>query len=224
MVRKLIRSIVVVTPARRDVDIKLGFHSLNSDQLRACIVMLNLLIGGIVGIAIAAFIQQLDSQSDAAYIQTVTNIVIALATVAAVLITRQQHIFQKNNRIWDAKKEPLLDLSKTISDALRISEQLMDEAFEGMQNIPITKPTGKSETKIFRELDTKLRHTIEAYAPIISNSLIATLNEHLKSQKTIEQAYDIDHLSLYEAYDSSTSALRKLLKDVNEQIRLYAAA
>jgi hypothetical protein len=181
------------------------------------------LIGGILGLIIAAIgfdlIQNLDRNLT---IQTITNIVIALATLVAVLINYISIKSQKESRRWEVNKDVLIKVSTTLSDLMAQTSKLSDNAFNDMQGIP-EEHKFTPDNSIYSKFDQYLGHTVSVYGPLLNKEIISAIEKYKKTDSNITHAYNIDEFDIFQAYDASYAAQEELMKILNKNIKKYAA-
>ena len=185
--------------------------------------MINLLIGGILGLIITTVGFDLIQNSDRNLtIQTVTNIVIALATVVAVAINYLSIKSQKESRRWEVNKDVLIKVSTTLSDLMTQTSKLSDNAFSDMQGIP-EEHKFTPDNSIYSKFEKYLEHTVSVYGPLLNKEIIAAIENYKKTDSNITNAYNADEFNIFEAYDASYAAQEELMKILNKSIKRYAA-
>lgn len=185
--------------------------------------LINLLIGGILGLIITTVGFDLIQNSDRNLtIQIVTNIVIALATVVAVAINYLSIKSQKENRRWEVNKDVLIKVSTTLSDLMSQTGKLSDNAFSDIQGIP-EEHKFSPDNSIYSKFEQYLEHTVSVYAPLLSRDIIVAIEKYKKADSNISHAYNIDEFDIFQAYDASYAAQEELMKTLNKSIKKYAA-
>lgn len=185
--------------------------------------MVNLLIGGILGLIIAAIGFDLIQNSDRNLtIQTITNIVIALATLVAVSINYLSIKSQRESRRWEVNKDVLIKVSTTLADLMSQTRKLSDNAFNDMQGIP-EEHKFTPDNSIYSKFDKYLGHTVSVYGPLLNKEIISAIEKYKKIDSNITHAYSIDEFDIFQAYDASYAAQEELMKTLNKNIKKYAA-
>lgn len=185
--------------------------------------MINLLIGGILGLIITTVGFDLIQNSDRNLtIQTVTNIVIALATVVAVAINHLSIKSQKESRRWEVNKDVLIKVSTTLSDLMSQTSKLSDNAFNEFLGIP-EEHKFSLDNSIYSKFEQYLEHTVSVYGPLLNNEIIVAIEKYKKTDSNILHAYNIGEFDLLQAYDASSAAQEELMKILNKNIKKYAA-
>jgi hypothetical protein len=186
-------------------------------------ILINLLIGGILGLIITTVGFDLIQNSDRNLtIQTVTNIVIALATVVAVAINYLSIKSQKESRRWEVNKDVLIKVSTTLSDLIAQTSRLSDNAFNNMQGIP-EEHEFSPDNSIYSKFEKYLEHTVSVYGPLLNKEIITAIGKYKKTESNINHAYNIDEFDIFQAYDASYAAQEELMKILNKSIKKYAA-
>lgn len=155
-------------------------------------------------------------------IQTVTNIVIALATVVAVGINYLSIKNQKESRRWEVNKDVLIKVSTSLSDLMTQTSKLSDNAFNDIQGIP-EEHKFSPDKSIYSIFDKYLEHTISVYGPLLNQEIIEAIEEYKKIDSNITHAYSIGRFDIFQAYDSSYAAQEELMKTLSKSIKKYAA-
>lgn len=185
--------------------------------------MINIVIGCVLGIIFTSVGFTVIKFSDLNLtIQTITNIIIALATFIAVAINYLSIKNQKDSRRWEVNKEILINVSTTLSDLLSQTEKLVDVEFNSMQGIP-EEQKFTPDNSIYKKFDRFLNHTIEIYSPILNKEIIEAINAYKKTDEGIDHGINIGAMSLFEAYDASFGAQKKLQNVLSENIKKYAS-
>ncbi|WP_417764886.1 hypothetical protein [Shewanella chilikensis] len=185
--------------------------------------MINLLIGGILGLIIATVGFDLTQNPDRNLtIQTVTNIVIALATFVAVAINYLSIKSQKESRRWEVNKDVLIKVSTTLSDLMAQTSKLSDNAFNDLQGIP-EEHKFSPDNSIYSKFEQYLEHTVSVCCPLLNKEVIAAIAKYKKIDSNITHAYEIDEFDIFQAYDASYAAQEELMKTLNKTIKKYAA-
>lgn len=185
--------------------------------------MINLLIGGILGLIISAVgFDIIQNQDRNLTLQTITNIVIALATVVAVAINYLSVKSQKESRRWEVNKDVLINLSTTLSDLMSQTEKLSNNAFNGAQSIP-EEDKFTPDNSIYSKFDKYLVHAVNVYGPLLNKDMISAIEKYKKTDSNIAHAYNIDECDLFHAYDASYAAQEELMKTLNKYIKKYAS-
>ncbi|WP_339538120.1 hypothetical protein [Pseudomonas sp. RA_15y_Pfl2_54] len=185
--------------------------------------MINLLIGGILGLIIAAVgFDIIQSQDRNLTIQTVTNIVIALATMVAVAINYLSVKNQKESRRWEVNKDALINVSTTLSDLMSQTGKLSDNAFNGAQGIP-EEHKFTPDNSIYSKFDNYLAHTVSVYGVLLNKDIISAIEKYKKTDSNITNAYNNDEYDIFQAYDASYAAQEELMKILNKNIKKYAS-
>ena len=185
--------------------------------------MINLLIGGIIGTFVTmigwGFLQTPDMYLT---LQTITNVVIALAAIVALVINYFSIKHQKDSRLWEINKTILLEVCTALSDLLKQTQKLSDITFENEQGIP-AEGIFSPDDSLYSNFERYLSHIIDAYGPLLDEKTINAIKDYKISDKNIEHRFDIDQYSLFEAYEASTVAQKTLLKALNQSIKRYAS-
>ena len=185
--------------------------------------MINLLIGGILGLIISAVgFDIIQNQDRNLTLQTITNIVIALATVVAVAINYLSVKNQRESRRWEVNKDTLINVSTTLSDLMSQTEKLSENAFNGAQGIP-EEHKFTPDNSIYSRFDKYLVHTVSVYGPLLNKDIISAIEKYKKTDSNITHAYNIDQYDLFQAYDASYAAQEELMKTLNKYIKKYAS-
>ena len=185
--------------------------------------MINLLIGGILGLIITTVgFDIIQSQDRNLTIQTITNIVIALATVVAVAINYLAVKSQKESRRWEVNKDILINVSTTLSDLMSQTAKLTDNAFNGAQGIP-EEHKFTPDNSIYSKFDKYLAHTVTVYGPLLNKDIVSAIEQYKKTDSDITNAYNTDEYDIFQAYDASYAAQEKLMKILNKNIKKYAS-
>lgn len=185
--------------------------------------MINLLIGGILGLIITTVgFDIIQSQDRNLTIQTMTNIVIALATVVAVAINYLSVKSQKESRRWEVNKDALINVSTTLSDLMSQTEKLSDNAFNDAQGIP-EEHKFTLDNSVYSKFDKYLAHTVTVYGPLLNKDIISAIEKYKNTDSNITHAYNIDECNIFQAYDASYAAQKELMKTLNKNIKKYAS-
>lgn len=185
--------------------------------------MINLLIGGILGIIITTVgFDIIQSQDRDLTFQTISNIVIALATVVAVAINYLSVKSQKESRRWEVNKDALIKVSTTLSDLMSQTGKLSDNAFSDAQGIP-EEHKFTPDDSIYSKFDKYLAHTVSVYGPLLSKDIISAIEKYKQTDSNITHAYNIDEYDLFQAYDASYAAQQELMRTLNKYIKKYAS-
>ncbi|GFM82621.1 hypothetical protein PSCICN_33130 [Pseudomonas cichorii] len=185
--------------------------------------MINLLIGGILGLIISTVgFEIIQSQDRNLTLQTITNIVITLATVTAVAINYLSVKSQKESRRWEVNKDALINVSTTLSDLMLQTKKLSDNSFTDAQGIP-EEHKFTPDNSIYSKFDKYLAHTVSVYGPLLNKDIISAIEKYKKTDSDITHAYSIDEYNLFQAYDASYTAQEKLMKTLNKNIKKYAS-
>jgi len=185
--------------------------------------VINLIIGIILGTILTTAGYDLIASSDRNItIQTVTNIVIALATLVAVAINYLSIKNQKDTRRWEVNKEILVNLSTTLSDLISQTSKLADNEFNNAQGIP-EEHRFTPDNSIYKKFDRYLDHTTEVYGPVLNKQILDAISAYKKSDEGIAHGVDINEIDLFEAYDAAFGIQKKLQKILSEQIKKYAS-
>ena len=155
-------------------------------------------------------------------IQTVTNIVIALATFVAIAINYLSIKSQKESRRWEVNKDVLIKVSTTLSDLMAQTSKLSDNAFNDLQGIP-EEHKFSPDNSIYSKFEQYLEHTVSVYGPLLNKEVIAAIAKYKKTDSNIAHAYEIDEFDIFQAYDTSYAAQEELMKTLNKTIKKYAA-
>ena len=187
------------------------------------ISLINILIGVILGLIITTVgFDQIQNSDRNLTIQTVTNIVIALATVVAVAINYLSIKNQKESRRWEVNKDVLIKVSTTLSDLMTQTSKLSDNAFNDMQGIP-EEHNFLPDKFLHSKFEKCLEHTVSVYGVLLNKEIIEAVEEYKKNESKITYAYTNDEFNVFQAYDSSYAAQVELMKTLNNSIKKYAA-
>ena len=187
------------------------------------ISLINILIGVILGLIITTVgFDQIQNSDRNLTIQTVTNIVIALATVVAVAINYLSIKNQKESRRWEVNKDVLIKVSTTLSDLMTQTSKLSDNAFNDMQGIP-EEHNFLPDKFLHSKFEKYLEHTVSVYGVLLNKEIIEAVEEYKKNESKITYAYTNDEFNVFQAYDSSYAAQVELMKTLNNSIKKYAA-
>jgi len=154
-------------------------------------------------------------------IQTITNIVIALATVVAVIINFFSIKNQKDSRQWEVSKSILLELSTTLSDLISQTGELAEEHFKELHGIPEEQQFAP-DNSIYKKFSRHLNHTVDVYGPILNMGIVEAIEVYKKTDRSIEIGLNEGSLDMFEAYDMSFGAQQKLQKVLSNNIKKYA--
>jgi heme/copper-type cytochrome/quinol oxidase subunit 4 len=185
--------------------------------------LINLLIGGILGMTITTIGFDLIQNSDRNLtIQTITNIVIALATVVAVAINYFTIKSQKEGRRWEINKDILIKVSTTLSDLMSQTRKLSDNAFNDMQGIP-EEHNFAQDNSIYKKFEQYLEHTVDVYGLLLNKEIISAIDIYRKADSNITHTHELGVVDIFETYDASYGAQKELMKILNKNIKKYAA-
>ncbi len=182
--------------------------------------MIKFILGVLTGFSLTIWYLVFDMKFDIDHNFTV-NVVIAMATVTATAIHFDSVRKQRQDRVWEINKENLINLSKAISDAIEISSKLSDREFNNMQGIPDdTNTDGEKEINdTFRKT---ISESLNVYKPLLNTELTGAIAKYQKSEKSIEDDFNRDFISTFEAYDRQWGAQKALHKIVSSFIKEVA--
>jgi hypothetical protein len=184
--------------------------------------VINLIIGVILGTILTTVGYDMIASDDRNItIQTVTNIVIALATLIAVAINYLSIKNQKDIRRWEVNKEILINLSTTLSDLNSQTGKLAEIEFNHMQGIA-EEHKFTPDNSIYKNFSRYLDHTAEVFGPVLNDNILGAIIAYKKSDEGIAHGVDVGKLGLFEAYEAAFGAQKKLQKTLSEQIKRYA--
>ena len=184
--------------------------------------LINLLIGGILGVFITMIGFPIIQMSDINItLQTMTSITIAFTAVVAMLINYFAIQNQKEARFWDVNKDILIKVSKTLSELMTQTSKLTDNAFAHIQDIP-EEHTFTPDDSIHKKFETYLDRTVDVYGLILNDEIITAVNKYKKTSSNISYAYSIRECNDFEFYDALYTAQTELLKVLNMVIKKYA--
>lgn len=104
-------------------------------------------------------------------IQLVTNIVIPLATLIAVIINHLAFKSQRGGPRCEINKEILMNLNTTLSNLISQIRQLKDNGFNKMQGIP-EKHKIIFANSAYQQFNRFIDHTTEIYKPVINKQIL----------------------------------------------------
>lgn len=185
--------------------------------------LVNFLISVILGlIAAATGFGLLQGSAEKLKIQDITNIVIALATVAAVAINCLLIRSQKESRRWEVNKDLLLKLSTTLSDLMTQTVKLSDDAFCVMQGVPRNHESSY-DGSIYLRFEKYLEHAINVYSALLNKEIVLSIEKYRESSSKIIYAHDIGEFNDFEAYEAFCVAQEELMKILSKNIKRYAS-
>jgi len=179
--------------------------------------MFEFALGIFFGVAISILYFVFDSNIDIDHNFTV-SVIIAFATIIATAIHFDSVRKQRKDRIWEINKDSLLELAKSLSDAIEISSKFSDREFNNMQGIP-----DDTSTEGAKEINDKFRETISdslnVYKPLLNAELISAIEIYQSAEKDIEEQFVCDAINTFEAYDRQWGKQKELQTAVSGFIK-----
>lgn len=149
------------------------------------------------------------------------NIVIAAASIIATAIHFDTVKKQRRDRVWEINKDNLINLSKAVASAIKISSELSEREFNKANNIPDdTCTTGSAETHV--NLQETISDSLNVYKSLLNKELISAIEKYQETESSIERTYDYDEITLFDALELQCEAQRKLHKVINHFIKEVA--
>jgi hypothetical protein len=182
--------------------------------------MVKFILGVLFGFTLTVWYLVFDFSFDFDHAFTL-NLVIAAATITATSIHFDTVQKQKRDRVWEINKESLINLSKVLSDAIKISSDLSEREFNRMNNIPDDTCT-KGAAEINEKFQKTISDSLNVYKPLLNKELIDEIEKYQETEKRIGEAYEHDEFGVFEAYEHQWGAQKKLHKVVNHFIKEVA--
>lgn len=182
--------------------------------------MVKFTLGFFSGFAITAWYLVFDLTFDFDHALSL-NIVIAAATITATAIHFDTVQKQKRDRVWEINKDSLINLSKAVTDAIKISSNLSDREFNRMNNIPDDSCTEGSD-EIHAKFQETISDSLNVYKPLLNKELLTAIEKYQKTEQRIEKAYEYDEISLFDAFDHQWDAQKKLHQVIHHFIKEVA--
>ena len=182
--------------------------------------MVKVVTGAVIGFTAAVWFLALDSKYN--YDSAIAvNIVIAVATIYAVVIHYDSVRKQRRDRVWEINKDNLLSLSKTLSDSISINSKLSEQEFCKMQGIPDETCTDGAY-EINTAFQQSLSDSLNVYKPLLNEELITAIEKYQTAEKLIEEDYNCDAIVVFEAYERQWSIQKELHQTVSAFIKKVA--
>ncbi len=182
--------------------------------------MVKFILGVLSGSAIAVWYLVFDFKFDFDHAFAL-NLVIAAATVTATAIHFDTVKKQERDRVWEINKDSLINLSKSLADAIKISSNLSDREFNKIKNIP-DESCIEDALKINNKFQKTMSDSLNVYKSLLNKELINAIEMYQDEEKRIENAFNHDEFSAFDAYNHQCSAQKKLQKVVNYFIKEVA--
>lgn len=179
--------------------------------------MVSFVLGLLCGVTATIWYLAFDFEFNFDHAITV-NFSIAAATITATVIHFDSVRKQRKDRLWEINKDSLLKLSKAISDAVDMSGRLADNHFYQEQGIPEHVNTDGAEIVRAKLVET-LSDSLYVYKPLLSPELISSIDEYQLTEKKIDESFNDDAISIYEAYDMQWAAQKKLQNVIAQFIK-----
>lgn len=125
----------------------------------------------------------------------ITNIFIAIATIVATFIHYDSQKKQRLDRVWDMNKGVLLDLTHSLSEAIKATEIEIQNCYSYHDEQVEIKPY------VWKNLDEKIDYMLNVYRPLVSPNLLAAINNHKQVSREISRQVfqeDEDTCTAYE--------------------------
>lgn len=129
-------------------------------------------------------------------VSTLTNIIIAIATVAATLIHFDSQKKQRLDRVWDINKGVLLDLVHSLSKVIEATDVEIQNS-NNYYNERLEK-----RSYVWRRLDEEISYMLNVYRPLIGPELLSAINHHEQISKEISRQVDHEDLDTTMAYET----------------------
>jgi len=182
--------------------------------------MVKVVIGAVIGFAMAVLYFTFASKFSFNPALAL-NVVIAVATIFAVAIHFDSVRNQRRDRVWEMNKENLLSLSKALSSSIDINSKLSEREFNKMNGIPDeTNTDGAAE--INNKFQQHISESLNVYKPLLNEELITVIEKYQKAEKQIEDDYNCDAISVFEAYERQWEKQKKLQVSVSAFIKKVA--
>ncbi|MCP4055534.1 MULTISPECIES: hypothetical protein [unclassified Pseudoalteromonas] len=149
------------------------------------------------------------------------NLIIAAGTITATAIHFDSVRKQRKDRVWEINKESLIQLSKSLADAIEVSSKLSDQEFNIMNNIPDDTCT-EGAAEINQKFQMTISDSLNVYKPLLNAELITAIEKYQQAEKNIESSFDHDQINVFEAYDSQWGAQKELQIVVSRFIKEVA--
>ncbi|WP_342652472.1 hypothetical protein NM449_14240 [Vibrio metschnikovii] len=177
--------------------------------------MFKFLVGCVVGffVGFVSFVMVLIS--DAKFdMSVVTNLVIAAATVMAIIIHFSSIRQQRKDRLWDINKPILLGLSKSLSAVIKASKFYLQEEYARRCIDDAPSQKDKPDPNVYKDFNKQREYALEVYKVLMDKELIEALEKAKRLNDNIDHGvyeYGVDHISAYEASISVNEDLQKKL-------------
>ncbi len=156
----------------------------------------------------------------------IINAMIALATGVGTIIAilsyqhhvnerKKQEAVDRNSRMWELRKEPLIKLLTAISDALKVAKYNHDYFLQEEHDVPCDdkEPDIKDA---FTKLETELRFLDDVYGLLIPKDIIDAINEFKRQDQLIKEAYNQHAFTEFDASNAYLGELQVLHSIVSE--------
>ncbi|XZG70387.1 hypothetical protein ACTSKR_00620 [Chitinibacteraceae bacterium HSL-7] len=145
-------------------------------------------------------------------ISIATNIIIAFATTIATAIHFDSQRKLRLYHVWDINKEVLLDLTHSLSEAIKATEIEIQNCYSYPDEHVRTNPT------VWRNLDEKINYMLTVYRPLVSPILLSTINRHKEASKDVGRRVHEEYLDDSTAYETMLEVHKALYNQLQEFI------
>lgn len=142
------------------------------------------------------------------------NALILLVTAIGVFFHFHFAKKQREDRLWEINKDYLLRLSKSLADAIDLTESYLDRYLDHKDGVNSDEIDTKKAADInfhFREITSDF---LNVYRPLLDDKLIKNIENYRIQEKEIEQAFINDMIDEFDAYDSQCAAQKELQKEL----------
>lgn len=182
--------------------------------------MIKFVIGMICGFSLLILYLVLDTYRALDATLTI-SIVIAVTTILATVIHFDSVRKQRKDRVWEINKDSLLTLSKSLSDAIQMTEKFVEREFNTMQGIPDDTCTDGAREVNYRFEET-ISDSLNVYKPLMDANLIQAIETYQADVRQIEEMYMADEINNFEAYDIQLGKQKILHSAIGEYIKKAA--
>lgn len=150
-------------------------------------------------------------------LSSTSNLVIAFATVIAVVIHYSTLRQQRKDRIWDINKPVLLDLSHAISSTIKASNYYLQRQYASHQLGDEPAESEQPDLDVYKTFNEKQDYALDVYRTLMNPELITAIKNAKQIESNIRDAVNYDEIDLIDAYEKSIDASEKL----QEKLRFF---
>ncbi|MDN2656101.1 hypothetical protein OW493_06530 [Cobetia sp. 14N.309.X.WAT.E.A4] len=156
-----------------------------------------------------------DKLKDYLTIGVVINMVIATATVIAVIIHLSSVVISRRDRVWDANKHVLMDFREALSEVIEANDYYSKIELARIFNEEPPDEENKPKEEVYYVYSKKHKFIKDVYGSILDANLIKAMDVSYKENNKINGRVHQEDLNILEAYSKSSDLYGYLKRELD---------